>query len=49
MSLADGRESRIPHQVHEYDVLDEHVSGRQNHEKLLWTLLNLELWHRAYA
>ena len=31
------------------DVLDEHVSGRQNHEKLLWTLLNLELWHRAYA
>ena len=31
------------------DVLDEHVSGRQNHEKLLWTLLNLEIWHRAYA
>ena len=31
------------------DVLDEHVSGRQNHEKLLWTLLSLEVWHRAYA
>ena len=30
-------------------VLDEHLRGRQNHEKLLWTLLNLELWHRAYA
>jgi asparagine synthase (glutamine-hydrolysing) len=24
-------------------------SGRQNHEKLLWTLLNLEIWHRRYA
>ena len=29
--------------------LDEHCSGRQNHEKLLWTLLNLEIWHRQYA
>lgn len=26
--------------------IDEHVKGRQNHEKLLWTLLNLEIWHR---
>ncbi|MBL1293759.1 MAG: asparagine synthase C-terminal domain-containing protein, partial [Thiotrichales bacterium] len=25
-------------------ILKEHVSGRQNNEKLLWTLLNLELW-----
>ncbi len=30
-------------------VLSEHFEGRQNHEKLLWTLLNLELWHRRYA
>lgn len=30
-------------------VLDEHVSGRQNHEKLLWCLLNLEIWHREYG
>jgi asparagine synthase (glutamine-hydrolysing) len=30
-------------------VLDEHIGGRQNHEKLLWSLLNLELWHRRYA
>jgi asparagine synthase (glutamine-hydrolysing) len=30
-------------------TLDEHVSGRQNHEKLLWALLNLEIWHRQYA
>ncbi len=30
-------------------VLREHLDGRQNHEKLLWSLLNLELWHRIYA
>ena len=27
-------------------VVAEHLAGRQNHEKLLWTLLNLELWQR---
>jgi asparagine synthase (glutamine-hydrolysing) len=30
-------------------VLAEHLHGRQNHEKLLWSLLNLEIWHRQYA
>ena len=30
-------------------LLDEHLTGRQNHEKLLWTLLTLELWHRRYT
>ncbi len=30
-------------------ALADHVSGKQNHEKLLWTLLNLEIWHRQYA
>ncbi len=30
-------------------LLDEHLAGRQNHEKLLWTLLNLEVWHRCYG
>jgi asparagine synthase (glutamine-hydrolysing) len=30
-------------------VLAEHFGGKQNHEKLLWTLLNLEIWHRQYA
>jgi asparagine synthase (glutamine-hydrolysing) len=35
------------------NVLDravaDHIGGRQNHEKLLWALLNLEIWHRHYA
>src|SRR6185295_15127294 len=30
-------------------ILSEHLNGRQNHEKLLWSLLNLEIWHRQYA
>ena len=29
-------------------VLEEHINGRQNHEKLLWSLLNLEIWHREF-
>lgn len=29
-------------------VLKEHAGGRHNHEKLLWTMLNLEIWHREY-
>lgn len=29
-------------------ILSEHVQQRHNHEKLLWSLLNLELWHRQY-
>ena len=30
-------------------VVGDHIEGRQNHEKLLWALLNLEIWHRQYA
>jgi asparagine synthase (glutamine-hydrolysing) len=30
-------------------MLAEHLNGRQNHEKLLWALLNLEIWQRQYA
>lgn len=30
-------------------TLDEHVQGRQNHEKLLWAMLSLEIWHREYG
>ncbi|MBN2732491.1 MAG: asparagine synthase (glutamine-hydrolyzing) [Balneolaceae bacterium] len=29
-------------------IIQEHIKGRQNHEKLLWMLLNLEIWHREY-
>lgn len=27
--------------------VEEHVAGRHNHEKLLWMLLNLEIWCRS--
>lgn len=30
-------------------ILSEHASGKRNHEKLLWSLLNLEIWHRQYV
>jgi asparagine synthase (glutamine-hydrolysing) len=29
-------------------LLDEHLAARKNHEDTLWTLLNLEIWHRTY-
>ncbi|HET7363194.1 MAG TPA: asparagine synthase-related protein [Burkholderiales bacterium] len=29
-------------------LIDEHLAGRRNHEAMLWTLLNLEIWHRTY-
>jgi len=29
-------------------TLEEHLDGRQNHEKLLWAMLSLEIWHRQY-
>jgi asparagine synthase (glutamine-hydrolysing) len=28
------------------EMMDEHMSGRQDHSFRLWTLLNLELWYR---
>ncbi|HWI38699.1 MAG TPA: asparagine synthase (glutamine-hydrolyzing) [Burkholderiales bacterium] len=27
-------------------TLDEHLANKRNHEEILWTLLNLEIWHR---
>lgn len=27
-------------------IVGEHIEGRQNHEKTLWMLLGLEIWHR---
>lgn len=29
-------------------LLDEHSSGRRDHELRIWCLLNLELWHRMF-
>jgi len=28
-------------------MLDEHFAAKRNHEEILWTLLNLEIWHRT--
>lgn len=40
-SLYDGRELGR--------ILDEHASARQNHEKLIWTLVSFELFLRRYG
>jgi asparagine synthase (glutamine-hydrolysing) len=29
-------------------LIDEHVSGRRNHDLRLWQLFMFELWHRQY-
>jgi asparagine synthase (glutamine-hydrolysing) len=29
-------------------ILDQHLSGAQAHDKLLWMLLTLEIWQRHY-
>jgi asparagine synthase (glutamine-hydrolysing) len=30
-------------------VLEDHLTGKKNYETLLWTLLNIEIWHRTYS
>jgi asparagine synthase (glutamine-hydrolysing) len=30
-------------------VLSQHIEGRRNHEKLLWSLLTLEMFRREYG
>lgn len=30
-------------------IVQEHVDGRFNHEKLLWAILNLEIWHKEFG
>jgi asparagine synthase (glutamine-hydrolysing) len=45
-----GSKTRAYFDPHVLDrVVADHIGGRQNHEKLLWALLNLEIWHRHYA
>ena len=29
-------------------MIEQHLKGRHNHGTALWTLLNLEIWHRRY-
>jgi asparagine synthase (glutamine-hydrolysing) len=29
-------------------IIEEHLSGRNNHTEILWTLINLELWLRIF-
>jgi len=29
-------------------MVDEHVAGRENHARALWTLMSFELWREAY-
>lgn len=47
-----GADARTVHYYHRpalLRTLAEHVEGRQNHEKLLWAMLNLEVWHREFT
>ncbi|MBR9814527.1 asparagine synthase (glutamine-hydrolyzing) [bacterium] len=46
---ADARTASYFHRPALERVVAEHVDNRQNHEKLLWLLLNLELWQRQYG
>jgi asparagine synthase (glutamine-hydrolysing) len=45
----DSRSRHYYHRAELHALLGEHVSGRHNHEKLLWSLLNLEIWHREFG
>ena len=46
---SDARTANYFHRPVLERIVGEHVDNRQNHEKLLWLLLNLELWHRQYG
>jgi asparagine synthase (glutamine-hydrolysing) len=52
MEHLTGKDSRTKAYYHR-PILDQtladHINGRQNHEKLLWCLLSLEIWHREYG
>jgi asparagine synthase (glutamine-hydrolysing) len=48
-----GNGSSLTRPYYDAKVLDrtlvDHMDGKQNREKLIWALLNLEIWHRQYA
>jgi asparagine synthase (glutamine-hydrolysing) len=45
---SDSRTTRYYRREELSRVLREHTSRQRNHEKLLWTLLSLEVWYREY-
>ncbi len=45
----DSRTKAYYHRAALDQMLADHIKGRQNHEKLLWCLLSLEIWHREYG
>jgi asparagine synthase (glutamine-hydrolysing) len=48
LTAADSRTRHYYRPERLRSLLDEHIDGRQNHEKLLWCMLSLELWQRAF-
>ena len=46
---SDARTASYFHRPMLERAVSDHVNNRQNHEKLLWLLLNVELWHRQYG
>ena len=45
-----GPEARVRDYCKDLDeMLKQHLAGKKTHEKPLWTLLNLEIWHRSCA
>jgi asparagine synthase (glutamine-hydrolysing) len=42
------RLARICSQAKLHSLLSEHVEGRQNHERVLWSLINLEIFLRVF-
>lgn len=49
LTSAESRTRAYYHRPSLDAMLKEHIGGRQNHEKLLWSMLNLEIFHRQYG
>ena len=49
--MLDSEASRLAHicsRAKLRSLLSEHVEGRQNHERILWSLINLEIFLRVF-
>lgn len=52
LPLLEGGKAEIGHLFREEKLAEyvrEHREGKRNHAELLWSLLNLELWHRIFV